>query len=274
MNFSSKILKKIIQKREKKSTKGDFGKILIIGGSQDYVGAPDLAANAALSILRTGSDWVTIAAPEKVAWAINSISPDIITKKINCKYFTNQNILEIVEFSNRFDTILIGPGLGDKEETLSFCNKVISQIKHPKIIDADAIKSFQISNVKNSIITANKRELKILINNSNLNLSKIEDIQAYIGNNVIISKGSTDIIVSGKKIAYNKTGNPGMTVAGTGDVLAGIIAGFTSQKKSLFDSSYAGTYLCGTIGDQLFKEFGNGFLASDFIDKIPDYLKV
>ena len=99
-------------------------------------------------------------------------------------------------------------------------------------------------------------------------------MQAFAGNNVIISKGNTDIIISKQKIAYNKTGNPGMTVAGTGDILAGIIAGFVAQKNSLFDSSCAGTYLCGTIGDKLFKEFGNGFLASDFIDKIPAYLKV
>ena len=88
MECNSKTLKKINQKRDKNSTKGDFGKILIIGGSQDYVGAPELAANAALSILRSGSDWVTVAAPEKVAWAINTISPDIITKKIECDYFS------------------------------------------------------------------------------------------------------------------------------------------------------------------------------------------
>ena len=274
MECNSKTLKKINQKRDTNSTKGDFGKILIIGGSQDYIGAPDLACNAALSILRTGSDWATVAAPEKVAWSVNCLSPDIVTKKIDCQYFSSKNTVEIIEFSNRFNTILIGPGLGDNKETLLFCNQVLTQIKQPKIIDADAIKSVQIQNISNSIITANKRELSILIDNSNLDISKIEDIQPFIGNNIIIAKGSIDIIISDKKIAYNKTGNPGMTVAGTGDILAGIITGFVSQNNSLFDSSCAGTYLCGIIGDQLFKEFGNGFLASDFIDKIPAYLKV
>ena len=220
-------------------------------------------------MLRTGSDWVTIAAPEKVAWAINSLSPDIITKKIDCNFFTSKNTLEIIEISNRFDTILIGPGLGDNKETLLFCNQVINQIKQPTIIDADAIKSIAIQEVNNSIITANQRELNILIDNSNIKLSKIEEIQPFLGNNIIISKGNPDIIISDKKIAYNKTGNPGMTVAGTGDILAGIISGFSSQNNSLFDSSCAGTYLCGKIGDQLFKEFGNGLLASDFIDRIP-----
>jgi len=274
MQCNFKTLKKVIQIRQKNSIKGDFGKVLVIGGSQDYIGAPDLAANAALSILRTGSDWVTVIAPKKVAWAINSISPDIITKKIDCEYFNPQKILEVVEFSNKFDVVLIGPGLGDKKETLLFCNEVLSKINCPKIIDADAIKSFKIKNIKNSIITANQRELNTLITNSNLNLSKFEDIQDYVGDNIIISKGSTDIIVSDKKIAYNKTGNPGMTVAGTGDILAGIISGFSSQNNSLFDAACAGTYLCGLVGDQLFKEFGNGLLASDFIDKITDYLKV
>ena len=125
MYCTSETLKKIIKDRKKDSKKGDFGKILVIGGSQDYVGAPELAGNAALSILRSGSDWVTVAAPEKVAWSINSISPDIITKKINCDYFSPKNTSEIVKFSNRFDTVLIGPGLGDKKETLLFCSKVL-----------------------------------------------------------------------------------------------------------------------------------------------------
>ena len=124
MECNSKTLKKINQKRDKNSTKGDFGKILIIGGSQDYIGAPHLACNAALSILRTGSDWVTVAAPKKVAWAINCLSPDIITNKIDCQYFSSKNTVEIIEFSNRFDTILIGPGLLDKKETLLFCNQI------------------------------------------------------------------------------------------------------------------------------------------------------
>ena len=91
MYCTSETLKKIIKARKKDSKKGDFGKILVIGGSQDYVGAPELAGNAALSILRSGSDWVTVAAPEKVAWSINSISPDIITKKIDCDYFSPKN---------------------------------------------------------------------------------------------------------------------------------------------------------------------------------------
>ena len=274
MECNSKTLTKINQKRDKNSTKGDFGKILIIGGSQDYIGAPEMAANGALSVLRTGSDWVTIASPEKVAWAINCLSPDIITKKINCKFFTSKNTSEIIEFSNRFDTILIGPGLGDNKETLLFCNQVLMNIKQPKIIDADAIKSIKVQEINNSIITANQREFNILIDNSGFKISKIEDIQPFLGNNVIIFKGNPDIIISDKKIVHNKTGNPGMTVAGTGDILAGIISGFTSQGNCLFDSSCAGTYLCGKIGNQLFKEFGNGFLASDFINKIPDYLKV
>ena len=273
MYCTSETLKKIIKARKKDSKKGDFGKILVIGGSQDYVGAPELAGNAALSILRSGSDWVTVAAPEKVAWSINSISPDIITKKIDCDYFSPKNTSEIVKFSNRFDTVLIGPGLGDKKETLLFCSEVLEQIDCPKIIDADAIKSIKTKDISNSIITANHRELKMLIHNSNLTLSKIEDIQPFIGNNILISKGPTDIIISKEKIAYNKTGNSGMTVAGTGDILAGIIAGFSSQKNSLFDSSCAGTFLCGEVGDQLFKKFGTSFLASDFINQIPIILK-
>ena len=268
---TSEIINKIKKIRSSNSTKGDFGKILNIGGSQDYIGAPDLSVNAALSILRIGSDWVTVAAPSKVAWAINCLSPDIITKKIDCTYFNESHCNEILNFSNQFDVILVGPGLGNKKETLSFCKKILNSIQIPKIIDADAIKAIKLKDIKNSIITANKREMNILIENSNLKLSKIEDIQSFLGSNILLSKGHIDVIISSDKIMYNKTGNPGMTVGGTGDILAGMISGFVGQKNSLFDSACAGTFLCGKIGNQLFKKHGNGFLASDFIPEIANY---
>ena len=83
------IIKKTYKKRKAKSHKGDFGRVLCIGGSEDYSGAPYLAANAAIAALRAGVDIVTIAAPKKVAYAINSLNPDIISKKFNCTYFNH-----------------------------------------------------------------------------------------------------------------------------------------------------------------------------------------
>ena len=95
----------LLKKRDPESHKGDHGKVLIVGGSKDYIGAPALAGMAAL---RTGCDWVTIACPEKVAWAINSMYPDLITKKFPGDIFHFEDVKHIIDLSESFDAVLIG----------------------------------------------------------------------------------------------------------------------------------------------------------------------
>ena len=123
--INQNIILETYKKRDNKTYKGSHGKILCIGGSEDYIGAPYLAANAAISALRSGSDIVTIVAPEKVAYAINALNPDIISKKINCTYFTKEHSDEVLELSKLYDCILIGPGIGQKPETYFFINQIV-----------------------------------------------------------------------------------------------------------------------------------------------------
>ena len=86
-------------------------------------------------------------------------------------------------------------------------------------------------------------------------------------------KDNIDTIISDKKILYNKMGNPGMTVGGTGDILAGLVSGFVSQKNSLLNAASASAYLCGYIGDKLSEKNAYGFIASDFINEIAPSIK-
>ena len=262
------IIQKTYKTRITDSHKGDNGKILCIGGSEDYIGAPYLAANSALSALRTGADIVTVAAPKRVAYAINSLNPDIITKKFDCIYFTEKQIDEILNLSESYDSILIGPGIGQKDETKLFVNGIIGGIEKPMVIDADAIKATNLSSASNAILTPHKKELKILLKNSDIKFENKKNLQRYISTNVLILKDTVDTIISNKKIYYNETGNPGMTVGGTGDILAGLTSGFISQGNSLIDSACASTYLCGYIGDELYNEMDYNFIASDFLNKI------
>src|SRR3989338_870884 len=99
----------ILPKRSPKSHKGDNGKVLIIGGSKDYVGAVALAGLAAL---RSGVDWVTIASPEKVGYAINALSPDLVVKKYKGDDFCASRAKDILKFEKEFDAVLIGNGIG------------------------------------------------------------------------------------------------------------------------------------------------------------------
>lgn len=272
-------IKKLME-RKKTSHKGENGTLLIIGGSEDYAGAPALAGLAAL---RVGCDSVTVAAPEKVAWAINKVSPDLITKKFRGSYFTLKHAKELTKLAERFDAVLIGNGLTRKSDRCVqyFMKK---SMRH-KVVDADALKPLSFKEPHNAILTPHYKELELMLVNSKKEFllpklresnpkEKGEILQGNLkyflqNNNILLTKGPTDIIISRNKISLNKTGNPGMAKAGTGDVLAGLAAGLLAKTKDLFKSAVAASYLNGYIGDVLLKKKkGFTFLASDIIEDL------
>jgi len=250
-----------LPKRKPDSHKGDNGKVLIIGGSRDYVGAVALAAIAAL---RSGVDWVTVAAPEKVGWAINALSPDLVVKKYKGDDFCASRAKDILNFEKSFNAILIGNGIGMHAK--GFVKKFVKETKKPLVIDADALKHIRLQDVKNAILTPHHREFEILLKNSNLNK---DNYKKYLKNNIILLKGRIDEIISTSKIYYNKTGNAGMTKGGTGDVLAGLCVGYLGQGLSLMQSAINAAYFNGLAGDILLKKKkGFTYLASDLAKEI------
>lgn len=270
--------------RGKDSHKGDNGLVLAVGGSKDFVGAVTLAGLAAL---RSGADLVKVIAPEKVAWAVNAYSPDLVTIKLNGEFFNLNHFNIVKKEMEKFDVLLIGNGIGLNKISKRFCKKIIKNIKKPKVIDADAIKSISMRDAENSIITPHSKEFEYFLINSNINKSIIRLIknekniikkskiiknitQKFLDkNNIILLKGKIDVIISKNKIFYNKTGNAGMTKGGTGDVLAGLCAGFLAQSKDLLQSAINGAYFNGLIGDILLrKKKGFTYLASDMVEEI------
>lgn len=257
------IIKKYIKipKRKVGSHKGDNGKALVIGGSRDYVGAVVLAGLAAL---RSGVDLVVIAAPEKVGYAINALSADLIVKKYKGDDFCAARAKDILKLEKGFDAVLIGNGIGMHAK--AFVKKYVKETKKLMVIDAGAIKHIKLQDVKNAIITPHEREFKILLKNSGLNKN---NFRKHLRNNIILLKGRIDQIISNSKTYYNKTGNAGMTKGGTGDVLAGLCAGFLAQSRNLLQSAINAAYINGLIGDILLKKKkGFSYLASDMVDEI------
>lgn len=273
-------IKKLME-RKKTAHKGENGYALIVGGSEEYTGSVILAGLAAL---RTGCDWVTVAAPEKVAWAINTYSPDLVTHKIKGTHFSIKNAKEMVKFAERFDATLIGNGITRKAD--KFCEYFVRKSMKLKVVDADALKGLSFKEFHNAVLTPNEHELEMMLVNSGKEflLPKLKEVQnikekaeilqgnlRYFlqNNNVLLVKGPTDIIISRNKIAYNRTGNQGMAKAGTGDVLAGLTVGFLAKTKDLFKSAIAASYVNGWLGDQLLKKKkGYTFLASDILEDL------
>src|SRR3989338_7036770 len=170
MNF---ITKKSIKlpKRNPKSHKGDNGKVLVIGGSKEYVGCLALAGLAAL---RSGVDWVTVAAPEKTGWAVSALSADLVVKKNKGEDFCASRAKDILKLEKGFDAVLIGNGIGMHAKT--FVKKYVKETKKPLVIDADGIKAISIDEVDNSILTPHTGELSMLLKNSKVNNKIINKI--------------------------------------------------------------------------------------------------
>jgi NAD(P)H-hydrate epimerase len=258
--------------RQKESHKGDAGRVLVIGGGA-YSGAPALAA---LGALRGGADIVTVAAPRNVADIIASFSPNLIVRALSGNILAEADIPVISELIKKHDVVVIGMGLGTSDETIDAIEKIVPLCRKA-VIDADALGQFLIPLLHgNVIITPHAGEMKRL---SGIEVPKeekekvgfIKDFAKKYEVTVLL-KGVVDIISDGVEVRANRTGNAGMTVGGTGDVLAGL-TGALFATHGAFEAACAGAFINGAAGDMAFAEFGYGLLATDVIDYVPKVMK-
>lgn len=270
------------------SHKGKNGKILIVGGSKDYSGAPAIAGMSAIS---SGADLVYVASPDPASLAIKSLSPDLIVKGLKGDYLSLENLDDILEMVNNVDAVLLGPGATINEETGKLFNVLVHKIKKPMVLDADALKQVDLSLIKNRddlIITPHLFEFKTFFNkiikesgidpdslknisedeDYHLINSQIETLQTIVKSikGTVVLKGKYDLIMQNNKFKVNITGNPGMTVGGTGDALSGICVSLLSQGLNSFDSSSLAVYLNGRAGDLAMNKQGYGFSATDLTE--------
>ena len=276
-----------LKNRNPKSHKGNNGKLLIVGGNKDYAGAPAIAGMAAIG---AGADLVYVAAPEKAAEAIKSTSPDLIVKSLEGDRLSLDHADEILGMAEDVDAVLIGPGAGIDEDSSKLFNVLASKVKKPMVLDADALKQVEIDLIKNRediILTPHifefksifkiEKDLKLDIdsydfNKVDENITEFQQITRRI-NGAVLVKGQYDLILFGNKFKINRTGNPGMTVGGTGDALSGIAAGLLSQGLNAFDSASLAAFINGLAGDEAYDEKGNGFSATDLVSYIGGVIK-
>ncbi len=254
------------------SHKGDAGRVLVIGGGA-YSGAPALAALAAL---RAGADIVTVAAPKSVSDIIASFSPNLIVRALSGDRLVEKDILLISELIKKHDVVVMGMGIGTEGATLEAVRKIIPMCVKA-VIDADAlIPDVLQAGHREIIVTPHAGEMKRLSDvdvpeDENRKLAFVRDF-AKDNDITVLLKGRMDIISDGIEVRASRTGNAGMTVGGTGDVLAGI-TGALFAKHDAFSAACAAAFINGAAGDLAFTEFGYGLLATDVIDRIPEVMK-
>lgn len=273
-----KLINDIFKKRPNDSKKGDFGKLFVIGGSKVFSGAPALCALAALN---TGCDVVTVAAPKRAANMVASFSPCLITVPFDGDFFRPEDVGSLLHISEKFDAVIIGPGLEREPIVLRAISEFLSKVKIPCVVDADAIHAFsryagKIKD-KNFIITPHRHEFFVL---SGVDLSTKKDWKKEVeaaakkAGAVVLLKAHEDIISDGKETVVNKTGNPYMTKGGTGDVLTGICGALLARGVKPFDAAVAGAYISGAAGDAAAKVHGESLLATDVIEEICGVINV
>jgi len=272
------------QPRKPTAHKGDFGRILVIGGSDVFSGAPALTAMAAL---RTGADLVSVLAPEPVFQVIRSYSPNLMVRSLGTRVLVSECIGLVREAAQNCDVVAIGPGLGQNKETLSAASSIVDMLVSDRkllVVDADGLKALGTSDLKldaeRCVVTPHWGELKILMGkelgdseNSDNRIQRAVQASAKF-NAVVLLKGAVDVIThpSGRH-KLNYTGVPAMTVGGTGDVLTGIVATMLSHGYGAFKAACAAAFVSGLAGECAFRELGNHIAATDCIAKIPEAMR-
>lgn len=269
----------LIPDRESNSHKGNYGKILLLCGSKGYTGAAALASQAAL---RSGAGLVYLGVPDCIyeIEAVKLTEPVVFSLPDKEGKISSQAIQLIQQYLPRMDAVLIGPGLGVSSETTAVLEFVIRNYEGPLVIDADGInvisahKSILRERTCPTILTPHEGEFVRLIGDS-IHDRVLDAINAAIAFNcIIVLKGHKTIITNGEFTYINSTGNPGMAVGGSGDVLAGIIVSLIGQGISPLQASACAVWLHGAAGDICAQEIGQyGLLPSDMIKVLPRLLK-
>jgi len=259
--------------------KGDFGRVLVIGGSRGMGGAVALTAAAAL---RSGSGLVTAAVPESVGEIVAGFESCVMT--LPCRdsdgHFSSvtDDLRKQLESSS---VIAVGPGMGRKVDR--YFLEAILETSLPAVIDADAIHLLADAHLPISkrtaatVLTPHPGEFSNLMNKDYTNRSEMESAAieyAKSNNCILVLKGYGTLVTDGAREFRNASGNVGMATGGSGDVLTGVIASLIGQGHEPYEAAVLGVHVHGRAGDFAAEKFGQvSMIASDVLDSLPAAFK-
>lgn len=275
-------LSKIYPQRSPNAHKGNFGNVMVVGGSKLYTGAASLAA---VSALRAGADMVTVCAPARAANVASLRLPDLMTLPLKGDNLTARHVNDILDTAHvrKINCVVLGMGLARREATFAAIYKLIHKFTVPLVIDADGLRAISKKPEavfgKQVILTPNAPELSILlgqtksISDFDARLSAAKQA-AYKYHAVVLSKGNVDIITDGATTITNNSGTPFMTKGGFGDTLAGICGALLARGVGMLEAALAAAYINGKAGELAAEKNGEGTVASDIFDFIPKVINV
>jgi len=258
--------------RDPTSHKGDHGEVLVVGGGP-YTGAPALSAQAAL---RAGADLVRVACPSPVAREMQGYSENLIVRPFDGDHLGSGHVDAVGDLAAQHDTLVLGPGLGDADETLDAVRQLLSGFEGTAVVDADALQVVpEVTTDATLLCTPHQGELRKMggetADDPAERAALVAEFAGDLGHTLLV-KGAQDVISDGERTRRNRTGNPGMTVGGTGDVLAGACGALASALDA-HDAACIAAFANGRAGDIAVEEQGYGLVATDLVDTLPRALR-
>lgn len=258
--------------RPKDAHKGTFGSILVVAGSENYPGAAYLACAACY---RVGAGLVTLATEQSVKVIVSRKLPEVTFLLPD----------EVVGKVNKYDVLLVGPGLGQSDQAAKEIEDLLSSNLPPALIDGDGLNLLSKrgewwKKLGNEVIlTPHPGEMARL---TGLTIKEIQSDRVNVAQyfakkwgKIIVLKGANTLVVSpAGQVLISPFANPALATAGTGDILAGMIVGMLVQGLKPFNAACIGVYIHGVAGEKLRTKIGEaGVLASDLLLLIPLIIK-
>lgn len=279
LEFNHEAVLRMLPDRALDTHKGDFGKVLLLCGSKGFTGA---AALAAMGALRSGAGLVYLGVPESI-YAIEAVKldePVVFSLPDDNGCYSKATAKEVSGLLEKMDAVLIGCGMGQSDGTLSVLQTVLSEAACPVIVDADGInllaahKDILRGRKADTVLTPHAGEFERLYGPILPDRKTAAEALSQELGCITLLKGHGTVVTDGNKTYRNPTGNPGMAVGGSGDLLAGIIVSLLGQGLPSLEAAAIGAWLHGAAGDLCAQQIGQyGMLPTDMLQVLPRLMK-
>ncbi|WP_164104156.1 NAD(P)H-hydrate dehydratase [Candidatus Laterigemmans baculatus] len=267
-----------LARRQPESHKGDYGRVLLVGGSRGMAGAISLSA---ISALKVGSGLVTLAVPDRCLETAAAFNPCLMTHPLSdtpAGTFAEPATEELEALARKFDAFGVGPGMGTGPGAIRLTRWALESGR-PMVLDADALNALAEIRAWRSllrgpaVLTPHPGEWQRICGESPKDRAAQRraavEVAAASGA-VVLLKGAQTFVTDGSREYTNATGNPGMASGGAGDVLTGVVASLLGQGLSPFEAASLGAWIHGTAGDLAAEELGMaGVTAVDIAAALP-----
>jgi hydroxyethylthiazole kinase-like uncharacterized protein yjeF len=273
----------LIGPRPEESNKGNYGHVLVVGGS---LGKSGSVAMAGMAALRSGAGLSTVATPRSALGTVAGFHPELMTEPLpetEAGTISTSARERIIELAKRKTVVAIGPGISREPETSQLVRALVAELQLPMVVDADGLNAFEgrtdelNGKSRTLVITPHPGEMARLAGCSIADVQKdrlgVARKFAREHSHIVVLKGHRTLVVRPDGEAWvNTTGNPGMATGGTGDILTGMVGGMIAQhSKNAFLAVLAAVHLHGLAGDVMRERVGDhSLIATDLLVGLPE----